>query len=40
MTTEHRPDHEPVIEPAPPAERGEHWWPAAPAIVAAAGLHV
>src|SRR5260370_42568810 len=40
MTTEQRPDREPVLEPAPPAERGEPWWPVALAIIAAAGLHV
>jgi len=26
--------------PAEPAERGEHWWPVALAIIVAAGLHV
>lgn len=26
--------------PAPAAERGEHWWPVATAIIVAAGLHV
>src|ERR1700735_2238998 len=31
---------DPVIELASPAERGEHWWPVALAIVVAAGLHV
>jgi hypothetical protein len=40
MTTEHRPAREPASELAPPAERGEHWWPVALAIIAAAGLHV
>ena len=40
MATEHGPDRESLIEPAPPAERGEPWWPVALAIVAAAGLHV
>jgi hypothetical protein len=25
---------------APAAERGEHWWPVATAIIAVAGLHV
>jgi hypothetical protein len=29
-----------VIELAPAAERGEHWWPVALAIMAVAGLHV
>lgn len=37
---EHRPAREPAIELAPPAERGEPWWPVALAIIAAAGLHV
>jgi hypothetical protein len=40
MTSEHRPTREPAIELAPPAERGEPWWPVALAIIAAAGLHV
>ena len=31
---------DPVIELASPAERGEHWWPVALAIIVAAGLHV
>jgi hypothetical protein len=31
---------EPAMEPAPAAERGEHWWPVATAIIAVAGLHV
>ena len=40
MTSEHRPTRGPVIELAPPAERGEPWWPVALAILVAAGLHV
>ena len=30
----------PADEPVPAAERGEHWWPVALAIVVVAGLHV
>jgi hypothetical protein len=40
MATEHRPARESAIELAPAAERGEHWWPVATAIVVVAGLHV
>src|SRR6201993_1683978 len=40
MTTEHRPAREPPTELAPPAERGEPWWPVALAVIVAAGLHV
>jgi hypothetical protein len=42
MPAEQRPDREPVdaIAPGEPAERGEHWWPVAVAIIVAAGLHV
>jgi hypothetical protein len=40
MTTEHGPAHDPVIDLASPAERGEPWWPVALAIIVAAGLHV
>src|SRR5580693_6299293 len=40
MTSEHRPTREPTIQLAPPAERGEPWWPVALAILVAAGLHV
>ena len=29
-----------VIEQAPAAERREHWWPGAVAIIVTAGLHV
>src|SRR5580700_7280654 len=39
MSSEHSPTREPV-ELAPPAERGEPWWPVALAIIVAAGLHV
>ena len=40
MATEQRPARDPAREPAPPAQRGEHWWPVALAIIVAAGLHV
>jgi len=40
MATEQRPASGPATERAPAAERGEHWWPVATAIVVAAGLHV
>jgi hypothetical protein len=40
MATEPKPASRPAIEPASPAERGEHWWPVALAIVVVAGLHV
>jgi hypothetical protein len=40
MTGEQGPARDPVIGLAPPAERGEHWWPVALAIIVAAGLHV
>src|ERR1700728_2406394 len=40
MTTEQGSARDPVIELAPPAERGEPWWPVALAIIVAAGLHV
>src|SRR3984885_15762483 len=45
MSAEQGPDREPVAGVAParsdePAERGEHWWPVAVAIIVAAGLHV
>ncbi len=40
MTTEQGPARDPVLELASPAERGEHWWPVALAIIVAAGLHV
>ena len=38
------PDRKPVarppVQPAGAAERGEHWWPVALAILVTAGLHV
>jgi hypothetical protein len=40
MATERRPAPEPAIELAPAAERGEHWWPVALAMLVVAGLHV
>jgi len=40
MAAGQTPAHQPPAGPAPPAERGEHWWPVAVAIVAVAGLHV
>jgi len=40
MATGHRPAREPTTELTPAAERGEHWWPVAAAIVVVAGLHV
>ena len=40
MTTERKPPRWPAVELAPTAERGEHWWPVALAIIVAAGLHV
>ena len=40
MATEQKPPRSPAVELAPAAERGEHWWPVALAIVAVAGLHV
>ena len=39
MATWQKPADQPADELAP-AERGEHWWPIALAIVVAAGLHV
>ena len=39
MATEQRPAREPANELVP-AERGEHWWPVATAIILVAGLHV
>jgi hypothetical protein len=38
MSAEQGPDRAPA--PGEPAERGEHWWPVALAIIVAAGLHV
>jgi hypothetical protein len=40
MATWRTPTDEPAHELAPAAERGEHWWPVAVAILVAAGLHV
>jgi hypothetical protein len=40
MAAERGSARDPAIELAPPAERGEHWWPVALAIIVAAGLHV
>jgi len=40
MATEPKPASPPAIELASPAERGEHWWPVALAIVVVAALHV
>jgi hypothetical protein len=40
MATEPEPADRPAIELVPAAERGEHWWPVALAIIVVAGLHV
>jgi hypothetical protein len=40
MATERKPARRPAIEPVSAAERGEHWWPVATAIIVVAGLHV
>jgi hypothetical protein len=40
MATWRKPAGRPADELAPAAERGEHWWPVALAIVVVAGLHV
>src|SRR6266851_3098383 len=40
MATGRNQARRPVIERASAAERGEHWWPVATAIIAVAGLHV
>jgi hypothetical protein len=40
MAAEQGSTRDPAIELTPPAERGEHWWPVALAIIVAAGLHV
>ena len=40
MATEPQPASRPAIELVPAAQRGEHWWPVALAIVVVAGLHV
>ncbi len=39
MATEQRPARGTAVEPAT-AERGEHWWPVATAMIVVAGLHV
>jgi hypothetical protein len=39
MATERTPAREPAVEPVAPAERGEHWWPTAAAMIVVAGLH-
>ena len=40
MATEPKPADRPAIGLAPPAYRGERWWPVALAIIAVASLHV
>jgi hypothetical protein len=40
MATEWKPADQPAIALAPPAERGERWWPVALAIIVVAFLHV
>jgi hypothetical protein len=40
MATEPDQARWPAAEPAAAAERGEHWWPVAVAIIVVAGLHV
>src|SRR5215831_643908 len=40
MATEPKPTSRPAIGLAPAAQRGEHWWPVALAIIVVAGLHV
>ena len=40
MATWRKPTTQPTDELASAAERGEHWWPVAVAIVVVAGLHV
>jgi hypothetical protein len=40
MATRRKPARRPAIEPVSAAERGEHWWPVATAIIVVAGLHV
>ncbi len=40
MSTGHQPTRRAAGEVAPVAERGEHWWPVATAIIAVIGLHV
>ena len=40
MATNEKPTRGPSVELGPAAERGEHWWPVALAIVTVVGLHV
>jgi hypothetical protein len=40
MATRRKPARRPAIQPLPAAERGEHWWPVATAIIVVAGLHL
>ena len=40
MAEGREPAHQPPAGPALSAERGEHWWPVAAAIIVVAGLHV
>jgi hypothetical protein len=40
MAEQEKPELAPAVELVPAAERGEHWWPVATAIVVAAGLHM
>ncbi len=40
MATEQEPTREAAVELVPAAERGEHWWPVAVAMIVVVGLHV
>ncbi len=40
MPTRHKPTRRPAGELAPAADRGEHWWPVAAAIIVVICLHV
>jgi hypothetical protein len=40
MATEQGPARKHAVELVPAAERGEHWWPVATAMIVVAGLHV
>jgi hypothetical protein len=40
MASDEPPAAPSAVEPLPAAERGEHWWPVALAIIAVVGLHV
>jgi hypothetical protein len=40
VATGRKPGRRPATELVPAAERGEHWWPVATAIIVVAGLHV